>query len=346
MRIAGLFVILTLLLVACGSNDETLPTQLNLPAPTKTLIPTQSQSLTTPTLPDNVTPDAETTAVASADTPTDIPVNSDAENTASTTTDTQTTVDTDNSPTDTPVSCNVQEGWFEYTIQRGDNLASIANRTGSTIDELSVANCLENPNRLNVGQLLLVPNDPSPESTGIPTSAPSTSASPQATSVQIDRTPIISASLKKTYESPKGFGFEYPVDWFITESQTPTVDNVLITSFEYTSGVEIPQNLWTDEMVSITVTIFQEETTQSLSDWTQTVTNQFQDAANVSEVFLPETVETQTGIQGRLIDYVTSDDTVVRNYYFIVNGTQIQINVGGNVELAETVINTLALTQQ
>ena len=325
MHRAGLLLILTFMLVACG-NDDALPTQLNLPAPTKTLIPTQSQSLTTPTLPDGA--EIVDTETGNADAQTDTNVTANPVN---------------NSSTDTPVNCDVQEAWFEYTVQRGDNLASIANRTGSTIDELTVANCLDNPNRLRAGQLLYVPNDPAPDSTPLPTSAGATSVPLQATSAPVNRTPIVSASLKKTYESEKGFAFDYPLDWFITESQTSTVDNILITSFEYTAGVEIPQNRWTDDMVSITLTIFEEPTTQPLSDWTQTVSNQFQNAANVSEVFLPEPVVTDDGLQGQLIDYVTNDDTVIRNYYFIINGYQVQINVGGNLDLAEQVVNSLTV---
>lgn len=329
MHRAGFFLILIFMLVACGSGDNSLPTQLNLPASTKTLIPTQAQSLTTPTLSDRV---------EAVDTATDV--------TNAQSADTQATANpVTNSPTDTPVNCDVQDEWFEYTVQRGDNLASIANRTGSTIDELTVANCLENPNRLRSGQLLYVPNDIAPSSTPLPTSAGATSVPLQTTSAPVDRTPIVSASLKKTYKNEKGFAFDYPLDWFVTESQTSTVENILITSFEYTAGVEIPQNRWTDEMVSITLTVFEASTTQSLSDWTQTVSQQFQNAANVNEVFLPETVITDDGLQGQLIDYVTNDDTIVRNYYFIINGHQVQVNVGGNVELAIPIVESLMIPE-
>lgn len=341
MRFTGLLLLMSIIVSSCGNADDTLPTALELP-PTKTLIPTQSQNLTTPTLPNDVNSASVPTVDSTADAntvPADTATNASNETNA---TSADTSGDTVSNPsTDTPVDCNVQDGWFEYTVQRGDNLANIASRTGSTIEELTVANCLENPNRIRPNQVLFVPNDPSPQRTPIPSSIASTDVSAVATDSNIVRTPAVSASLKKTYENEKGFAFDYPADWFITESQTSTVDNIVITSFEYTAGVEIPQNRWTDDMVSTTVTIFQNPSTVSLSEWTQTASNQFQNAANLVEVFLPVAVVSDSGVEGQSIDYVTDDDAVIRNYYFIINGHQVQINVGGNLTLAESIINSL-----
>lgn len=58
------------------------------------------------------------------------------------------------------ILCVPQRDWPEYTIQRGDNLTNIANRTRSTVDELIAANCLDNPNRIRVGDTIYVPNEP------------------------------------------------------------------------------------------------------------------------------------------------------------------------------------------
>ena len=330
MRLISLLILSLIILSACNSDDGQLPTQLDLPGATKTLIPTQSQQLVTPTLPEDAA-DAQT-------------VRSDDDS------------DPSPAPTDTPFDCNVQDDWDVYVIQRGDNLVGIANRTGSTVDELSAANCLENPNRLRAGQELYVPNLPESQTataTTTPTASAQSTSTPNVNSVQSTSTVTpepptaevtqlsVSASINKTFESEIGFGLNFPAKWFITESTTSTVENVFITSFEYTLGEEIPQNSWTDEMVSITITLFQDTTDESLSDWSQSVMNQFQNASNVEEVFSPVTIRTDGELEGQSIDYITNDDAIVRNYYFIINNHKIQMNIGGNFDLAVPIINSL-----
>jgi LysM repeat protein len=54
-------------------------------------------------------------------------------------------------------ACSSPDTWQEYTVQRGDNLTAIANRYGTTVEELIAMNCLLSPNRLQVGQELYVP---------------------------------------------------------------------------------------------------------------------------------------------------------------------------------------------
>ena len=56
--------------------------------------------------------------------------------------------------------CRPPDDWFVYTVQRGDTLTTISNRTNSTVDELIAANCLDNPNRIRIGDEILVPNEP------------------------------------------------------------------------------------------------------------------------------------------------------------------------------------------
>lgn len=328
VRIISFFMMSILFLAACTPDDGQLPTQLNFPAPTKTLIPTQSQQLTTATLPGTI-------EVA----------NSQADNTNS------------NSPasTNTPIDCNVQDDWDVYTVQRGDNLANIANRTGSTIEELTQANCLENPNRIRVGLELYVPNAidatdiPSTQtsSTIAPTVAPTVSIATITSAPSIpSATPVATQtstrrSTNMTFESEIGFGLDIPDEWFITESATSAVENAIITSFDYTLGDEIPQNQWEDDMVSITVTVFQVTTTESLSEWVQSVVNQLQSANNITDVLAPVTLFTDSEIQGQSVDYISADETVIRNYYFVINDHRVQISVGGNFDMAVPVVNSL-----
>lgn len=59
-------------------------------------------------------------------------------------------------------SCVPNTSWVQYRIQPGDTLHKIANRTGTTWQVLAQANCLSDPNKIVVGQLLRVPFIPPP----------------------------------------------------------------------------------------------------------------------------------------------------------------------------------------
>jgi LysM repeat protein len=47
-----------------------------------------------------------------------------------------------------------------YVVQRGDTLASIAARSGTTVQALAAANNIANPNRIYAGQVLVIPRQP------------------------------------------------------------------------------------------------------------------------------------------------------------------------------------------
>ncbi|MEZ4669195.1 MAG: LysM peptidoglycan-binding domain-containing protein [Anaerolineae bacterium] len=53
--------------------------------------------------------------------------------------------------------CAVRNDWPVYVVQRGDTLAKIASRYGTTYPVLVAANCLPNANRIFAGQQLRVP---------------------------------------------------------------------------------------------------------------------------------------------------------------------------------------------
>jgi LysM repeat protein len=55
--------------------------------------------------------------------------------------------------------CIPRADWHHtYTVTRGDTLFSIAQRAGSNVQELAEGNCLIDPSRIGVGQILRVPN--------------------------------------------------------------------------------------------------------------------------------------------------------------------------------------------
>ncbi len=87
-------------------------------------------------------------------------------------------------PSSTP--CAVRSDWSIYTVASGDTLSDIAERTESTLSDLSLANCLSNPDSIYPGQQLRVPRQPvpkqepgaqatvAPQQTPTPTSCPDT----------------------------------------------------------------------------------------------------------------------------------------------------------------------------
>ena len=74
-------------------------------------------------------------------------------------------------------SCTPRTDWPEYTVQSGDTLYSIAQRSDSTQVILQAANCLSDPNKIFEGQSLRVPKEPAPRSS-TPTAAPAATQPP------------------------------------------------------------------------------------------------------------------------------------------------------------------------
>jgi LysM repeat protein len=59
----------------------------------------------------------------------------------------------------TPPDCQVNTEWTAvYTVVSGDRLSLIADRYQLTTAQLATANCIDNPDRIRVGQVLIVPD--------------------------------------------------------------------------------------------------------------------------------------------------------------------------------------------
>lgn len=56
-----------------------------------------------------------------------------------------------------PAVCVAPFGWGPYVVQPRDNLSSIARVTGTSVEELRSGNCLEDADRINIGDVLYVP---------------------------------------------------------------------------------------------------------------------------------------------------------------------------------------------
>lgn len=60
-------------------------------------------------------------------------------------------------PTPTNAPCTTRDDWFVYTVSAGDTLAGIALRAGVSVDQLSLANCIEPDTALNADEGVRVP---------------------------------------------------------------------------------------------------------------------------------------------------------------------------------------------
>ncbi len=79
-----------------------------------------------------------------------------------------------------------------HIVQRGDTVASIARRYGITINAIVTANNIQNPNRIFVGQRLVIPTTAPPTATFVPptaTTAPPTATPIPPTSTSVPPTP-------------------------------------------------------------------------------------------------------------------------------------------------------------
>jgi LysM repeat protein len=80
--------------------------------------------------------------------------------------------------------CYPRTDWATYIVVQGDTLGKLAERTGTTIQQLAAANCLSNANVISVGQPLRVPRQPA---TPVPPTATATATS---IPVPIDLNPV------------------------------------------------------------------------------------------------------------------------------------------------------------
>ena len=145
------------------------PTRTSLPAPTSTSpAPTSTSS---PTVAPTSTPTSTPTATESP-TPTSTPSPTPTSTPTATATDTPEPTPT-LEPTETPTaealpSAEASPTPFIYVVKSGDNLYTIAQNFGVTVDDIMEANNLTS-NRLRVGQTLIIPlSTPTPSPTPEP----------------------------------------------------------------------------------------------------------------------------------------------------------------------------------
>lgn len=98
----------------------------------------------------------------------------------------------------TPFVCDPRTDWGTYTVIAGDTLSRIAARGNTTVNTLSVANCLADPNRIEPNQILRVPNPVVAASPIVMTSTPMP-ALPINTNCRLIPTKDVAAYSNQTY---------------------------------------------------------------------------------------------------------------------------------------------------
>jgi LysM repeat protein len=78
----------------------------------------------------------------------------------------------------------------QYTVQSGDTLAAIARRYGVSLTDLIVANNIENPNLIRVGQVLTIPG------AAAPAPAPAPGPAPAPSPVGLNAIPFVNLRLR------------------------------------------------------------------------------------------------------------------------------------------------------
>ncbi|MDX1992023.1 MAG: LysM peptidoglycan-binding domain-containing protein [bacterium] len=122
-----------------------------------------------------------------------------------------------------PAVCVPPPGWVgTYPVQPGDTLVSIAERFNLDVFSLAEGNCLENPNLIQVGQIINVPGLP-PAPTNTP--SPTTPQPPPPTAPQ-RRVEVFSGNGQSTQV---GTGFNQPLAARVLDENGTPQANVTVT---------------------------------------------------------------------------------------------------------------------
>jgi len=119
--------------------------------------------------------------------------------------------------TPAPTLCGPPLGWQLYIVRLGDTLSSIARATGTTVQQLQLANCLDT-DQIKAGQRLFVPRQPFPTATRTPIPTPTLTPSPTDT-----LTPSFTPTPVTPTETPTPTDTSTPIV-IQTPTPTPTIE--------------------------------------------------------------------------------------------------------------------------
>jgi len=84
-------------------------------------------------------------------------------------------------PSPTPTVCSRPSGWIPYTVNVNDTLFGLSLRYGISVAELQAGNCLGSRTLIRMGEVLYVPNVPTPTPVAPPSETPAVFPSETAT---------------------------------------------------------------------------------------------------------------------------------------------------------------------
>ena len=153
-------------------------------------------------------------------------------------------------PTAQAQACGRPSNWAAYTVQRGDTLSSLAQRTGTSTQQIQTANCLAGT-LIFAGQVLYLPFVPAPQTGG------STPGSPGGNSPSTEPT--------ATIRTPKvGLPGDHPInispssgppgtEFTLSVDQYSSNEKVIITIISVNTNLPIlEQTLYTDDNGNLT----------------------------------------------------------------------------------------------
>lgn len=149
-----------------------------------------------------------------------------------------------NNPGSGSSPCRIRTDWYLYIVQRGDTLSQIARAVGSDTTTLTNANCLINPNSLEVGQQIRVPRMPQPPTI---TPVPSHTPSDVNTVGNITFSEVVNqVGQSVTVASGKTIGLTYPQASaslhhvnFVLRSPNGTVGDVFAADYNLGDGANV-----------------------------------------------------------------------------------------------------------
>lgn len=150
---------------------------------------------------------------------------------------------TTSSPISVPTACIPRADWnFSYIVQAGETLFRIAQTFGVTLTELQQANCLNDPNQIQAGQVLRVPRQLAtaqatvrPTNTVVPT--------PINPNLRADKSPILAGDctiIRWDTTSVSLVYFQGQPTTVTNQRVCPTTDTTYTLLLVYQDGKQVP----------------------------------------------------------------------------------------------------------